>query len=396
MYGINKPLGFLPYRSNNGSTWNNQLTSYRIQTNGGSPAFGYAQNIFCGDPVALGNDGTIVLASESAPVLGVFGGVKYTIPAGQSGIGGPYIFSPYWPANTSVLPNTTIEALIIDDPNVVYNIQASNSNPTGVGAAAIPLGVSAIQIGKNANFAIGGIPFTDNPAIVPQNPTMGTVANGLSSYYLDVSTIAQSNANTLNLKILDLTPVTTPGVTNQGSYQNAFYPNGGVGIQVGNFNNVLVIFNNDVLKGGPGTPSGIQNVTQTDTIAVADFRTVFSVGVNLVNAPGAGFTLVVNSFSLTFSGLTTAFTGGGAVGLKYGAVPLAAPFASGRVAAAAITGIPLGANPTTLTFSGVPVGLSAVGITDTALTLAGATADFANGANATISYTLNYSIVPTV
>jgi hypothetical protein len=195
-YGTNAPFGLKPYRYANGSAWNAQTTSYPI-------ASGYATSMFTGDPVTTLADGTIGIGVAGSAIRGVFTGCKYTNALGQ------FVHSAFWPASTTLAPGTTAEALVIDDPNLVWTIQEAD----GAGAAGTPL-VPA-DVGLNANFRVG----------------TGSTATGLSG--VTINNTSEATTATLNLKILGLDP--TP--------EN----------RVGAFANWLVVINNHQLQGGTGT-----------------------------------------------------------------------------------------------------------------------------------------------
>lgn len=199
-YGVNAPLGLQPVRKLDGSAWTVSTNKYNI-------ASAYGTSLFTGDPVTLLSDGTIGIGVAGAACVGVFWGCKYQLPGAQSP--NTFQFSPYWPASTTVKTGTTIEALLIDDPNVVFNIQETNAS----GAAGTPLALADRNL--NINFRIG----------------TGNTATGQSATSIDNA--SEADTNTLNLKLLDLTPV--PGNV------------------VGSFANWLVTWNNHLFKGGVGT-----------------------------------------------------------------------------------------------------------------------------------------------
>ncbi len=201
-YGTDAPWGLRPYKTSNGALWNGQANVYPI-------ASGYATSIFTNDPVYVTGTGNLIIAVAGAgnPIFGVFQGVRYYAANGT------YTFSAYWPANTVIQANTTVEALVIDDDNVIYDVQSNNVT-----------GVLAADIFNNADLAAG----------------QGNTTTGLSGWTLDQTQIG--NGATKQVKILALTPVTvlTP-------------PGGRPGNVFGPFDNVLVSINNDYFKGGTGT-----------------------------------------------------------------------------------------------------------------------------------------------
>ena len=192
-YGTNAPKGLQPVRMLDGSAWTGALNSYQIAST-------YATALYTGDPVTILSDGTLGVGVAGSAIVGVFAGVKYVDSSNVAQ------FKSYWPGNPGVLAGSTVEALVIDDPNVVFTIQETS----GTGTAGTPLALA--DRGLNANFLY----------------TAGTAATGQSAVSLNNAT--EADTSTLNLKILQLDP--TPG--------NA----------VGAFANWLVLINNHLYRGG--------------------------------------------------------------------------------------------------------------------------------------------------
>lgn len=87
-----------------------RLNSYTI-------ADGYNTTIYNGDLVSTTGTGrNISLAGVADTVRGVFHGCNYVNAQGEP------VFSPYWPASTDVIG--TVEALVYDDPNILFEVQA--------------------------------------------------------------------------------------------------------------------------------------------------------------------------------------------------------------------------------------------------------------------------------
>lgn len=214
-YGVNAPFGLQPRRMITGAPWNGQVNEYPI-------ADSYATSLFTGDPVAPANNGTIARGATSTGILGVFMGCTYINTSGV------LVTSPYWPANTATFQAQGAKALVVDDPNVLFDIQVSNNGNT-------ISGMQAADINGNASFVLGG---NGGGAT---NPAAGSTVTGQSAYYLDYATIATTA--TLSLKIMALTPY--PG--------NIFATAAPAVVGVGAYNNVLVIINNHILKGHTGT-----------------------------------------------------------------------------------------------------------------------------------------------
>jgi len=191
--GTNAPNGFQPVRKLDGSAWTGATNSYQI-------ANAYATALYRGDPVTILADGTLGVGVAGAACVGVFWGVKFIDNTGR------VRFENFWPGNPGVLTGSTVEALVIDDPDTVFSVQETNN----LGAAGTNLTLA--DVGLNINFLY----------------TAGTPATGNSAVSIDNTTDAVTS--TLNCKILSLDP--TPG--------NA----------VGAFANWLVIFNNHRYRSG--------------------------------------------------------------------------------------------------------------------------------------------------
>lgn len=191
-YGVNAPFGLQPRSYLDGSPWTGQTSDYSI-------ASGYNTSIFTGDPVYYASDGTIVRATagDTNPILGVFYGVKYVDTTGNQ------VYSPYWAANTVTQGALNATALITDDPNILYDVQSLGT-------------IAAVDLFQNANVSFA---------------TAGSTISGQSGAALN-ATLATTA--TFQVKIIRLTP----------NPKNAF------GVQ---YNNVLVLLNNNPYKGGTGT-----------------------------------------------------------------------------------------------------------------------------------------------
>jgi hypothetical protein len=192
-YGTNAPQGLVPVKKLDGSAWTGATNPYQI-------ANAYATALFRGDPVAVLTDGTLGVGVAGSTITGVFWGVKFIDSTGR------VRFENFWPGNPGVQTGSTVEALVIDDPNTVFTIQETNAS----GAAGTPLALA--DRGLNANFLY----------------TAGSTATGTSA--VSLNNASEADTSTLNLKILQLDP--TPG--------NA----------VGAFANWLVIMNNQSYLAG--------------------------------------------------------------------------------------------------------------------------------------------------
>lgn len=201
MNGVDGAFGLRPTRVLSSAQVMEMTNQYYI-------AGGYNTAIYSGDPVTMLSDGTIGIGVAGSPCLGIFAGCKFqTSVPGPSGL--QYNFSPYWPASQAVKTGTVVEAMVIDSPDIVFEVQESN----GSGAAGTPLALAD----RNLNINL----------YVPAGNTL----TGQSKATINNAT--ENTTPTLNMKILDLAPI--PGNV------------------VGNFAVWLVSWNNHLFKGGAGT-----------------------------------------------------------------------------------------------------------------------------------------------
>ena len=155
-------FGLRPSRMMGGAPYTGGQSRYRI-------ASGLAGKIFQGDLVKQVTGGGIerAAAGSAVPVVGVFNGVRYTDPTT-----GEQVFKNHYPGGVAA---SDIIAFVIDDPSVVFEVQAD---------AAFPV---ADLFG---NFEI------------VDNATTGDVKSGRSNLQLDVTTGATTT--TLPLKAIDI------------------------------------------------------------------------------------------------------------------------------------------------------------------------------------------------
>ena len=112
MANINRAAGLIPVRHNAGGT--------PQRTNAYSIAGGYATDIFRGDLVKSTGTGTQVAKSAAGDLsVGVFAGCEYVDTSGA------VVYKPFWPASTSVQAGNEVKAWVYDDPNTVFEVQAS-------------------------------------------------------------------------------------------------------------------------------------------------------------------------------------------------------------------------------------------------------------------------------
>lgn len=117
MANDNAPSGFRATRHLAGG--NIRLSEYSI-------ASGYGTSLYFGDPVEMTGTGKNIAqaAAGNADNIGVFAGCRYVDGQGNQ------VFSKMWPAGTTA---TDIVALVYDDPNIVFEIQADTLAEGDVG-----------------------------------------------------------------------------------------------------------------------------------------------------------------------------------------------------------------------------------------------------------------------
>jgi len=162
MANKNAAFGLKPSRMMGGAPYSGGQSRYRIANN-------QSGAIFQGDLVKQLTAGVVgrAAASSTVPVIGVFNGVQYTDPTS-----GEQVFKNYYPGSIAA---ADIIAFVIDDPNVVYSVQAD---------AAFPVA-----------------DLFGNFDVVDQSTT-GDTSSGRSNMELDVTTGATTT--TLPLKAIDI------------------------------------------------------------------------------------------------------------------------------------------------------------------------------------------------
>ena len=154
-------FGMKPVRMIGGGAYTGGQSRYRIAAN-------YGTSIFQGDMVAQVTGGGIEVHADggTVPIVGVFNGVQYTDPTTKE-----QVYSNYYPASTNA---SDLIAFVIDDPNVVYEVQAD---------AAFPVA---------ALFGNFDIVYTSS----------GSTVTGISGAELEVSTGATGTS--LPIKAIDI------------------------------------------------------------------------------------------------------------------------------------------------------------------------------------------------
>lgn len=219
--GINAPFGIKPVRTLSGTTWNGQLEEYEIYPT-------LEMDLYTNDPVSFDavfsnattpQPGYLYYAGEKTvtntdikitPLVGSFQGCKYIDVKGKP------VYSPCWLGKTPIYPNTKVVGLVAADPNLVYQVQVSNSvapNPNNGDYLGVPrssLGIwgrydDASALRTKTPFLLNFGPATDTPNGNP--PTRGNPSTGLSYTYLDLSQTATPNVKGPRFVIIGLSKI---------------------------------------------------------------------------------------------------------------------------------------------------------------------------------------------
>jgi hypothetical protein len=155
---------------------------------GGTNPNALANGIFSGDPVCMGADGTIKLAQASvepaiatlgtnSAIMGVFVGCTYIDPNTSDTRYGA------WINGTVVKVGTVARAMVLVDPNVIYDIQSNNAG-----------GVPATSEFDNANWAYGaGNAQINQSGVTLGNQFAGSIVNS-NNYPLKIWNYVQAGA----------------------------------------------------------------------------------------------------------------------------------------------------------------------------------------------------------
>ena len=172
------PYGLKPVNLIGGQPYSGSTRQIKI-------ASGYGANIFNGQVVKIHTDGTLNIVTESggagdlfpAGTIGVFVGCEYTDPNL-----GYLLHSQYWPTGTVA---SDAVGYVVDDPDVVFQIQCSDS-------------AAQLTLGMNTDLTTGAI-------------ISGDTATGNSTASLDASAVVATTS--LAFRIVDFVdgPTSTVG-----------------------------------------------------------------------------------------------------------------------------------------------------------------------------------------
>ena len=187
-------FGLRPVRMMGGSPYSGGQSRYRIAAN-------YGTAIHQGDMVMQVTVGTVEIHADggTVPIVGVFNGCQFTDPTT-----GEQVFKNHYPASTNA---SDIIAFIVDDPNVVFEVQANAAFPIAdlfgnfdiiyTNSSSTLSGVSGAELDVSTGATTAGLPLkcidisqdpdnsdvssaNTNVLVVIQNHIMGQKGAGLA------------------------------------------------------------------------------------------------------------------------------------------------------------------------------------------------------------------------
>ena len=190
-------FGLRPIGRIGGTPYTGGQSRYRIAAN-------YGTAIFQGDMVMQVTGGTVEIHADggTVPIVGVFNGCQYTDPTT-----GEQKFSNYYPASTNA---SDLIAFIIDDPMVVFEVQADAAFPvadlfgnfdvvyTSAGSTTTGISGSELKVtdgGTATTLSLKAIDISEDPEnsdvasantnvkVVIQNHIFGVKGAGLAQGY---------------------------------------------------------------------------------------------------------------------------------------------------------------------------------------------------------------------
>lgn len=183
---VSAPYGYKPVNLIGGQVFSGSTRMYPI-------SYGYAANLFYGDPVTLSSGFVATQASAVSTtntIVGVFLGCSYTDPSTKQ-----KRFSQYWPAST--LAGDAV-AVVCDDPDTVFKTVACAAAGSAVVASA-----SVLLVGQN----MAGTTLTTAGSTSTGDSSSGVVAAG-------------ANASGGGFRVMSLVPetqITSPAVYVSGA-----------------------------------------------------------------------------------------------------------------------------------------------------------------------------------
>jgi hypothetical protein len=175
---VDKTYGFKPVNRLDGLPYAGAIRQIPISA-------GYATAILNGDTVSIDANGYIAAktTTNSGDAVGVLVGCSYTNSSGQP------VQGQYYHATASTSTALAF-AYVVDDPNAVFKVVATNGQTT------VPTAFTRAIVGAN----------------VPMSVATGNTTTGDSYYGIDGT--AAATTNTLPIRVIDVVPDTATGPAN--------------------------------------------------------------------------------------------------------------------------------------------------------------------------------------
>lgn len=153
MANSDAPYGLAPSRKLGGGAVT--MNAYSIATT-------YGTAMYTGDPVMLTGTGNNIELATAGTVnaIGVFAGCNYIDSEGR------VTFKPYWAASTALEANTTCEALVFDDPDIIFRAQADTVAAADIGALVDwVIAAGSTKTGRSGTYAEGSSTATTGKSL---------------------------------------------------------------------------------------------------------------------------------------------------------------------------------------------------------------------------------------
>jgi|TARA_E500000318_G_scaffold69960_1_gene64714 hypothetical protein len=171
-------FGLRPIKRIGGTPYTGGQSRYRI-------AADYGTAIFQGDLVMQVTGGGVEIHADggTVPIVGVFNGCRFTDPTTKK-----ETFSNFYPASTNA---SDIEAFIIDDPMVVFEIQCNAAFPVAdllgnfdvvyTTAGSTVTGISGAELNVSDGATTAGLPL--KVIDISQDPENSDVSSDATNVY---------------------------------------------------------------------------------------------------------------------------------------------------------------------------------------------------------------------
>ena len=175
---VNKTYGLKPVNRLDGLPYAGAIRQIPISA-------GFATAILNGDTVAIDTNGYLIAktATNTGDSVGVLVGCSYTNSSGQP------VQGQYYPASQSTSTALAF-GYVVDDPNAVFRVAASNGQTT------VPTAYSRALVGSNVALSV----------------TAGSTNTGDSYYGIDGA--SAGTTATLPVRVIDVVPDTATGPAN--------------------------------------------------------------------------------------------------------------------------------------------------------------------------------------